>query len=205
MAAINTSIRTQFGLEICSRAYSSPLGDRTPGVLLEERVVSFSWNYRSAGPYGSAQAKSLRSVLQNTIETESLELEIMDVNKAMDLRMKNVSIKRLLTEVIMKEYPQIDYALCVGDSGALPPAAPPGEGKPDIVKCLVGYKPEKREEAHLYLNDVEQVLGFLQMLLDLAPPDQPSEVLSKPAPPIVKAEASLSDHRPLRASDAQNV
>jgi len=79
--------------------------------------------------------------------------------------MNNVSVGRLLDDVVMKRHPEIELVLCVGDLGILPVQAKLGEDKAaELVKCIVGQKPEKKDEVNLHLKDSTEVLGFLQKL-----------------------------------------
>jgi len=48
-----------------------------------------------------------------------------------------------------------------------------GDAKAELVKCIVGQKPEKRE-VHLHLKDSAEVLGFLRKLMHPDTEEEPN-------------------------------
>jgi hypothetical protein len=48
-----------------------------------------------------------------------LELEVSDTNKALEIRMNNISVGRLLQDVILKGQ-EVELVVGVGDLGILP-------------------------------------------------------------------------------------
>lgn len=145
--------------------------ERTPGVMIEETEGSYTWNYRAAGPYGAFQAKDLHSIINSLIASDKLELEVSDTNKALEIRMNDISVGRLLQDVILKGNSEVELVVGVGDLGILPSETKLADAKAELVKCIVGQKPEKRE-VHLHLKDSAEVLGFLRKLVH---PDKEEE------------------------------
>jgi len=140
--------------------------ERTPGVLLEETECSYTWNYRAAGSYGAYQAKDLRSIINSLITAEKLDIDVVDINKALEIRMHGISVGRLLHDVILQANPSMQLAVCIGDLGIVPPKEQGLEvvaPNVELVKCVVGQKPEKKE-VNLHLKDSEEVLNLLQKL-----------------------------------------
>lgn len=142
--------------------------ERTPGVMLEETEASFTWNYRAAGHYGAYQAKDLESIINSLNTSNNLMLDVKDINKALEVRLNNVSIGRLLQEVILQHHPEVELVLCVGDLRILPSQLKLEEGTHpvELMKCIVGQKPEKRE-VHLHLKDSVDVHNILRKLTHL--------------------------------------
>jgi hypothetical protein len=118
--------------------------------MIEETEGSYTWNYRAAGPYGAFQAKDLYSIINSLIGTcvwsrrqhwrlkllreqlhsrgtvplctasDKLELEVSDTNKALEIRMNDISVGRLLQDVILKGNSEVELVVGVGDLGILP-------------------------------------------------------------------------------------
>ncbi|CAG8458650.1 2852_t:CDS:2 [Acaulospora morrowiae] len=138
--------------------------ERTPGSFIEEKEINITWDYQDADlEFGNWQASELQINLEKFLCNTSLSIVL--ANKSLEIRPLTVD-KSTAVRAIIKDLNQsgedVDFVLCVGDSKTDEPVfALLKELKPDCYTSTVG---KKQTEANYYLEDVEGVQRFLEIL-----------------------------------------
>jgi trehalose 6-phosphate synthase/phosphatase len=138
---------------------------QTDGSYVHKLSKTIVWNYDTADPdFGAWQAKELVDHLEGVLSS----LDVINNKQEKEVLVKPKGVSKGRAVGLVLERKKYDFVLCVGndrsDEDAFEVVVDKSEQNGGVSYCVVvGQKPSK---AAWYVNDVREVVGVLERMVD---------------------------------------